>query len=960
MEDKILFVMGNGPSLGDVMNNPIKLNFIKKHHTFGLNAAYRAYEKYNFYPTYFGCFDYVVNESHKDAFEKLVLENNSIKEFYFIGNSNQKQNLFREEVRNNKRFKKFNFIPTDPLKCDRLSTSYKEFINFGCSGANAVQVGLMKGYRKIILLGCDCNYVNKIKEERSLNVGKQIEIVEEIKNNCNYWFDNYQVVGDRLNTPDAKIWHIPAWNNVKKYCPENTKIINCSEISEIKFFEKQKFSELFINPDLKYTFNKKTVFCDTFNLNYEKLDNRIIQYKNILYYCSYEDNILVLHNYSYFKWNELIKKLKNTIDILKIDDINCNYIYGNEAKIIPKKKLKNGISFVIRAKNEKQNIYFALISLRNIVNQEKFNSEIIFVDNNSNDGTYNEVVRICNLENIKNVYLYKYNVDVFRSGEEHAKYYNNDYSRTLAKYYNWCVEKANKFYFIKWDCDFYAITDNIIDMINKYNLHTSDEDQSIWFSGKTLFENDKNYYINTDTRYNEFRLFSKKHGANYVNVPRWEIISKDYLKNTKRKVFTKCLFLEFKRCTQIKLRDNFRDSHDNYIINNIKQNKFTYYKNRYSFHEDIVKLDYKPLSQCYYSNKNKVFNNLVASYMELTELQKYWILNYIRDNPIKFNYPDNIIISGLWVGNHLDIIHKMCVESFIRTNHLYILYTYEPIDNLPDNVVIMDGNEIIPEKLIYKYDDSYAGFSDLFRNCLLYYKGGWYVDLDIYNLKTYDCSAKNVYSYDYYPTYNDFSNTTLEIKKKNNEIIENKYYVPTNPVKCEKKDRMFFSQFKFILDKILFMKIKNIINIEQKYNFNNFLKENNLTDIYEYYYKPIKSYNLNFYELLKLNNININNLSQNSWGEIGPLLCTKNVIKYNRYNLCLKPEILQGIIKYNEVEKYIEKNFDYSKLKNSYSLDLFYTMWKRKDIIKYVNDKNYISNTLLDALINHKINNLIK
>ena len=80
--DKILFIMGNGPSLGEIMNDPKKLQILRDNHTFGLNSAYRAYEKYNFYPTYFGCFDYVVNESHKEAFENLVLSDNPIQEFY--------------------------------------------------------------------------------------------------------------------------------------------------------------------------------------------------------------------------------------------------------------------------------------------------------------------------------------------------------------------------------------------------------------------------------------------------------------------------------------------------------------------------------------------------------------------------------------------------------------------------------------------------------------------------------------------------------------------------------------------------------------------------------------------------------------------------------------------------------------------------------------------------------------
>jgi hypothetical protein len=86
---KILFVMGNGPSLKEVMDNPEYIQILKKNSTFGLNAAYRMYDKYNFYPNYFGCFDYVVNESHKEAFQNLVLSNNKIEKFFFIGNSNQ-------------------------------------------------------------------------------------------------------------------------------------------------------------------------------------------------------------------------------------------------------------------------------------------------------------------------------------------------------------------------------------------------------------------------------------------------------------------------------------------------------------------------------------------------------------------------------------------------------------------------------------------------------------------------------------------------------------------------------------------------------------------------------------------------------------------------------------------------------------------------------------------------------
>ena len=46
---KILFVMGNGPSLKEIMDNPEYLKVVKDNHSFGLNSAYRAYEKYDFY-----------------------------------------------------------------------------------------------------------------------------------------------------------------------------------------------------------------------------------------------------------------------------------------------------------------------------------------------------------------------------------------------------------------------------------------------------------------------------------------------------------------------------------------------------------------------------------------------------------------------------------------------------------------------------------------------------------------------------------------------------------------------------------------------------------------------------------------------------------------------------------------------------------------------------------------------
>lgn len=700
------------------------------------------------------------------------------------------------------------------------------------------------------------------------------------------------------------------------------------------------------------TVHKNIVKCIGLNIDKNDLRNRTILYKKKIYSCSILNDELELLHIKVNKWNSFINKINYTIDLIHIDTFPYKYKVEGICSIIPKKTINKGITFLIRAKNEINNINFVLNSLKSITENKKLNCEIIFVNNKSSDDTYNEVIRISKRYNIQNVYLYDYDVDVYISGKEHAKKIKeNKTERSLAVYYNWCVEKGNKFFFIKWDCDFLAITENLKKMIIEYKLYESNENLSVWFAGKTLFSSANTFYVNTDTRYNEFRIFSKLHDAKYVNIPNWEIIDQTYFKSCKLVVHTKCIYLEFKNVNKkINVRDNFRDSHDVNIINKIKQNKYIEYSNRYSFHEDIIKLNYNPLigNQCY---KNNIFNNLYANNIELTEMHFFWYLKYYKGYlKRQFKHKNNILIQGLWVGNKLTNLHKMCVESFIKNDHLYILYTYEKIVNLPENVVIMDANELIPESLVYKFSDSYAGFSDLFRNALLYYKGGWYVDLDIYCIKKFDFEQNQIYSFDSYP-----KRINVGVFRKEKKIINDKYYVQTNPVKIFKRDKMFLHQFNFVLSKILFTKIHEHIKLNRRvYNFSKKINDIGLSEIYHAYFKKV-NYNLNFIDLLKLNNLDISIIGQKHWCEIGPYLNTYNIITYDRIKHCHMPIKFQGIFDYENVEKFLVKNFDYRDLKNSYSIDLFFTMWKNKGLFKYINDEDKLKNTLLGDMMNFKL-----
>lgn len=222
----ILVVMGNGPSLADV-------NFrdLDGYDTFGLNSAYRAYRRLNWYPTYHGCFDYVVTDSHEESFKSLV-EDSPIKKCFYLKDlsSSPKLNVINLQTYGHSH---------------HWNDSEKDFKNFndnGNSGANACSVGVCLGYKKIILLGVDCNYVEFV--EGSGRHGSELIMNKTPDKNPNYWFDDYQQKGDKYNVPRGLDFHMPTWNMFAyRACHNGIDVINCSPISNLKCFKKMNLKE---------------------------------------------------------------------------------------------------------------------------------------------------------------------------------------------------------------------------------------------------------------------------------------------------------------------------------------------------------------------------------------------------------------------------------------------------------------------------------------------------------------------------------------------------------------------------------------------------------------------------------------------------------------------------------------------------------------------------------------------
>jgi hypothetical protein len=228
---KTLLLMGNGPSVKDVDFAKLKSSNID---TFGLNAAYRIYEKLDWYPTYFGCFDYIVTDSHKENFQELI-NNSPIQKFFFI------RDYFTGGKFNYCNLRGGDFI-TNPL-----SKNFDIFYDNGNSGVNACQVAMLLGYTKILLIGIDQNYTEVVEGATPSPSGGLV--MESTPNdNPNYWFSDYQREGDRYNYPQLHSYQTPAWQALSiKIRNKNLEIINCSSISTLECFPKSTLEKEIYN-----------------------------------------------------------------------------------------------------------------------------------------------------------------------------------------------------------------------------------------------------------------------------------------------------------------------------------------------------------------------------------------------------------------------------------------------------------------------------------------------------------------------------------------------------------------------------------------------------------------------------------------------------------------------------------------------------------------------------------------
>lgn len=122
-------------------------------------------------------------------------------------------------------------------------------------------------------------------------------------------------------------------------------------------------------------------------------------------------------------------------------------------------------------------------------------------------------------------------------------------------------------------------------------------------------------------------------------------------------------------------------------------------------------------------------------------------------------------INCLWIGNNLSIMEEMALKSHLNVGHECHLWTYENIGNVPNGVIVEDGNEILPASEIFVYETnegkgSVSAFSNLFRYTVVYERGGWWCDTDVVCLKPFDFTEEYVLSTEVAERKKDYSQIT--------------------------------------------------------------------------------------------------------------------------------------------------------------------------------------------------------
>ena len=227
---KTMVVLGNGPSL-----RGFDFNRVKGFDAIGMNAAYRYWDRIGWYPRYYICLDLVVGLHHKDQIARLIRDRELNGMECFMLRRNLIEALPRELAS----------LPC-VLDYDTLHGVSDLFPQTRfTTGSQSPLFGSLLGYRHMVLMGVDCNYIQTIEGVVSRG-GTVLELTKTPSKNPNYFFDDYQIAGDRFNVPDTvPDLHLNSWRAIAPVlAARGVTVWNGSDKSRLDVFPRKSFEDI--------------------------------------------------------------------------------------------------------------------------------------------------------------------------------------------------------------------------------------------------------------------------------------------------------------------------------------------------------------------------------------------------------------------------------------------------------------------------------------------------------------------------------------------------------------------------------------------------------------------------------------------------------------------------------------------------------------------------------------------
>jgi len=188
--DKQLIIVCNGGSIKDFDWSSIDR---KKYDVMITGLSFRFFNRIKFNPDLYINVDKVCLKMIENNLCSLI-KRDSIKRLCISGEICYTNDVIKIIQ---KRQHKVDILET-MIKDDKLP--FYEFKNI-TTGASAILYAMTLGYRDIKIIGLDNDYVECIIESKDIGEGMR-EITSDVKNNPNYFFNDYQREGDVYNKPN--------------------------------------------------------------------------------------------------------------------------------------------------------------------------------------------------------------------------------------------------------------------------------------------------------------------------------------------------------------------------------------------------------------------------------------------------------------------------------------------------------------------------------------------------------------------------------------------------------------------------------------------------------------------------------------------------------------------------------------------------------------------------------------